>query len=437
MRTPQRGLRRGCKTPVKRLTSQKTFCWGQGDVERQCWQVGGGGHAVSRGGAHVCACVCVCVCPWVCSCVHVCLSVCPCTHMYVCVLMYVCTCVPRVCTRIHERVCSSVCTCMLVFAPVCQHEEVEKQQERRVERPWADGEGGGGARESRGAELRGESQSRWDWPCGPQLGLPVLRAGKAAWSVSPRQRGHPGGGVTEARTARGHQSSCWPCVHVCCFGPQARAGFQPPLVPSAEGLCAVHNIPNCTRVVESQDSWPAAHEAEQQVDGRRKVATSWRRQVPPAAQAQNTGSHLAVGAVGKPRAESRAQLTERSWASGFVTSVAGASASTSRETPNLRFGRNTGQTARETGHTPGLHSAPRHLLHLFIFANHCRFYCGTRQKTEMTLSGNPRHLESFCPEATWSARPTPSPPIVLQWLLCPESTLHPSPVPKPGPRSGG
>ena len=368
--------------------------------------------------ARGCSCVCMCVC--VCSCVHACLSVCPCTDMHVRVLLYVCACVPvwlLMCVLVYMRVCSSVCTCV----PVCQHEEVEKRQERRVERQWgSDGEGGGGARESRGAELRGESQSRWDWPCGPQPGRPMLRAGKAAWSLSPRQRGRPGGGVAEAWAARGHQSSCWPCVHVCRFGPQARAGFQPPLVPSAEGLCAMHNIPNCTRVVESQGSWPAAHEAEQQVDGHRKAATSWWRQVPLAAQAQDTGSHVAVGAVGKPRAESRAQLTERSWASGFVTSVAGVSGSTSRETPDLRLGRNTGQTARETGHTPGLHSAPRHPLHLFIFANRCRFYCGTRQKTEMTLSGNPRHLESFCPEATWSARPTPSPLIILQWLLCPE-----------------
>ena len=62
--------------------------------------------------------------------------------------------------------------------------------------------------------------------------------------------------------------------------------------------------------------------------------------------------------MGKPRAESRAQLTERSWASGFVTSITGASTSTSRETPDLRLGGNRGQRARETGHASGLHSAP-------------------------------------------------------------------------------
>ena len=64
------------------------------------------------------------------------------------------------------------CVRVLVCMPVRQREEVEKQQERWVEGPWGSiGEGGGGARESRGAELGMSHRAGGTGPCGPQPGL--------------------------------------------------------------------------------------------------------------------------------------------------------------------------------------------------------------------------------------------------------------------------
>ena len=246
-----------------------------------------------------------------------------------------------------------------------------------MEGPWGSvGEGGGGARESRGTELGMSHRAGGTGPCGPQLGLTGCRGQSSCLALEEVSLRPGGSWAPEQLLTLQPHVLLWPTGQ----------GWVPaPVCPSAEGPCAVHNIPNCTRVVESQGTWPAAHKAELQLVRHRKAAESWWHPVPPAAQAQDTGSHLAMRAEGKPRAESTVQLTERSWASGFVTSIARESMYTSRETSDLRLGGNTGrererrgtplgtraegerdgarpwehgQRARETGHAPGLHSAP-------------------------------------------------------------------------------
>lgn len=117
--TPQEGCWRGYKTPVKRLTSQKTFCWGQRVTDRQCWQLGGGGH--------VCACMCLSVCTHVCT--YVCFCVCSCLCAFCdCLRVYTCA---RVCVLIYMCVCACVLESVRVYSCVCPCDSVSRWRSSR------------------------------------------------------------------------------------------------------------------------------------------------------------------------------------------------------------------------------------------------------------------------------------------------------------------
>lgn len=128
--------------------------------------------------------------------------------------------------------------------------------ESPVKGPWGQQQGGSGGRQGKPgpAESARSSQSgasrrgrRWDGPPGPlcwRLTRPLL------WSS-----------CLATWTTLGHQGSwCAAC------SPWARAGFQPQSVPSAKGPCTVYSMHNCTRAAGSNVAWPAAHEADQQLD---------------------------------------------------------------------------------------------------------------------------------------------------------------------------
>ena len=144
---------------------------------------------------------------------------------------HVCTCM---CVLIYMCVCACVLECVrvLVCMPVRQREEVEKQQERWVEGPWGSiGEGGGGARESRGAELGMSHRAGGTGPCGPQPGLTGC-SGQSSCLAPEEVSLRPGGSwAPEQLLALQPRVLLWPTGQ----------GWVPaPVCPSAEGPCAQH-----------------------------------------------------------------------------------------------------------------------------------------------------------------------------------------------------